>query len=354
MILTAESLRWYRNKDTILLDGAFDPLHPGHLAYVHQATVMFPSHLKIVAVASDGDIRAKGRAPLFDQETRCRLVQALKGVDLVVPKTEATEILLGQLKPSYYIKGKDWEGRLPDAQVKACEAYGIPMIYLETKTHSSSDLLRQWALKDAERGLDQLEAFSNQQTEPQPWEPVTDYSFEARKAIEGPHPQLIKDVFQPERVLDAGCGPGHLVRLLRAINVQADGFDLHPPPGDFFRANLCSDVPPSFVEPGNILSYDLVVNRECMEHMTVRQIPVAVRNLFKLSTRYVYLTTRFSSQGLFDVGTEFDVDPTHISLLSQPFLRALCVLNGGTRRRDLEERLDHMKKGRVLVYEVSR
>jgi hypothetical protein len=40
-------------------------------------------------------------------------------------------------------------------------------------------------------------------------------------------------------------------------------------------------------------------------------------------------------------------------MLSQPFLRSLCVLNGGRRNRALESRLDHQGKGRVLVYAVS-
>jgi hypothetical protein len=56
---------------------------------------------------------------------------------------------------------------------------------------------------------------------------------------------------------------------------------------------------------------------------------------------------------VFDAATDFETDPTHISLLTQPFLRSLCVLNGGKRRRDLETRLDHQNKGRCLVYEVA-
>jgi len=55
---------------------------------------------------------------------------------------------------------------------------------------------------------------------------------------------------------------------------------------------------------------------------------------------------------VFDCQTKDDLDPTHISMLSQPFLRSICVLNGGRRREDLEAKLDHQHKGRVLVYEV--
>src|SRR5690349_11911720 len=75
-----------------------------------------------------------------------------------------------------------------------------------------------------------LEVFESlvlsQQPATQPWQPVTDYSFEARKAIEGLHPQLIKDVFQPLLVCDAGCGrTAILPKLLGQINVSGIGFD---------------------------------------------------------------------------------------------------------------------------------
>ena len=43
--------------------------------------------------------------------------------------------------------------------------------------------------------------------------------------------------------------------------------------------------------------------------------------------------------------------PTHITLMTKPFLRMLFVLEGLRRRADLEERMDWAKKDRVLVYE---
>ena len=33
------------------------------------------------------------------------------------------------------------------------------------------------------------------------------YNLETRRAIEAKNPALIKDVFQPQRALDLGCGP---------------------------------------------------------------------------------------------------------------------------------------------------
>ena len=97
---------------------------------------------------------------------------------------------------------------------------------------------------------------------------------------------------------------------------------------------------------------DVVICREVLEHVNVTQVARTIYDLFRIARKFVYITTRFSAASVFDCQTEFDVDPTHISLLSQPYLRSMCVLNGGTRRRDLEQKLDWQNKGRVLVYEV--
>lgn len=192
-------------------------------------------------------------------------------------------------------------------------------------------------------------AFS-QQPASQPWEPVTDYSLEARWKIEGRHPELIRDVFQPRSVLDAGCGPtAILVRLLRALGVRAYGIDVQTSDTSHTAVlDLARPIPGTFE-----WDYDLVICREVLEHLTIRQIRQAVTNLCALSSRYVYVTTRFHAAPahLLDVQTSDDLDPTHISLLNQDFLRLLFVLEGFTRRADLEQRMDWQAKGRVLVYE---
>ena len=79
----------------------------------------------------------------------------------------------------------------------------------------------------------------------------------------------------------------------------------------------------------------------------------AAAEICRASSKFVYLTTRFhpSPSNLLDFTTQFDVDPTHITLLSKDFLRILFVLEGFKRRPDLEERMDWGNKGRVLVYE---
>lgn len=179
------------------------------------------------------------------------------------------------------------------------------------------------------------------------WTPVTDYSFSARKVVEGQHPRLILDVFQPTRILDVGCGFKHLVNLLNHVAgyTLAYGADLDNPAADFALDIAGAEVP--------YIGGDLVICREVLEHLTVRQIRRAVANLCALSSRFVYTTTRFHPNpvSLLDVATSDDLDPTHCSMLNQDLLRVLFVLEGFKRRADLETRIDWQHKGRCLVYE---
>jgi hypothetical protein len=201
-------------------------------------------------------------------------------------------------------------------------------------------------MTDAE-ALERFEAIVlGQQAAESPWTPVTDYSFDARKQIEGDHPRLILEHLldcDDADVLDYGCGPGlTLVRLLqdeRRAMVTVDGYDPQLPGTE------------RLLERGRV--YELVICREVLEHCTIREIRRIVSELCALSTRLVYVTTRFhlAPRHLLDVMTADDLDPTHISMLNQTFLRTLFVLEGFKRRADLEQRMDWQGKGRCLVYE---
>jgi cytidyltransferase-like protein len=344
----------------ILLDGCFDPLHAGHVRYLRAARKAFSDWRLVVAVASDADIREKGREPLFGQMSRCAVVDGIQGVDYVLAKDRPLHEVISALKPAALVKGQDWEGKLDPEVMTACALNDVHIVYLGETLDSSSDRLRRWALQDAEQSLDRLEAFMAQQEPANPevfdkayfqgdWRADGNtYTFEKRKEIEGKHPQLIKDCFPGLSILDVGCGPGYLVRLLKELGVNAAGIDTSPEAVAMALDRSCVVLPVERVPAG---FSDVAISRETIEHIPVYEIPAFVCDLFRVARRFVYITTRFSSASVFDAATEFDVDPTHISLLSQPFLRSLCVLNGGKRRRDLETTLDHMGRGRVLVYE---
>src|SRR6185503_1269357 len=182
------------------------------------------------------------------------------------------------------------------------------------------------------------------------------YSLEKRREIEAKNPQLIKDVFQPARVIDLGCGPGALMHLLHEIGVYAEGIDYNemsptlatPEVKDRIAIGDATDA--SVKADG---SFDLVICREVLEHLTVLEVKKAVANMVRLTSKFIYVTTRFhpNPPTLLDFNTRDDLDPSHITLLNKDMLRLMFVLEGCRSRPDLEARMDWGNKGRVLVLE---
>ncbi len=182
------------------------------------------------------------------------------------------------------------------------------------------------------------------------------YSLETRRAIEARNPALIKEVFQPTKVLDLGCGPGALMHLLWELGVDVEGIDFAESSPVLATPEVrdrivVGDVDDPALKPAD--TYDLVVCREVLEHLTVLQVKRTVANMVRMSSRFVYVTTRFhpSPENLLDFTTQFDVDPSHITLLNKDMLRLLFVLEGCRSRPDLEARMDWGNKGRVVVVE---
>lgn len=182
------------------------------------------------------------------------------------------------------------------------------------------------------------------------------YSLETRRQIEAKNPFLIKDVFQPRTVLDLGCGPGALMHLLWEIGVDVDGIDfaessLGLATPEVRNRIIVGQVTDPTLKPAN--AYDLVICREVLEHLTVLQVRQAVANMVRMTSTFVYVTTRFhpNPASLLDFTTQFDVDPSHITLLNKDMLRLMFVLEGCRSRPDLEARMDWGNKGRVLVFE---
>ncbi len=181
------------------------------------------------------------------------------------------------------------------------------------------------------------------------------YSLETRRHIEARNPALIKDVFQPRTVLDLGCGPGALMHFLWELGVDCDGIDFAessrrlatPEVRDRIAIGSTTDR----IKPDG--AYDLIICREVFEHLTVLQVRQTVANMVRMSSRYMYVTTRFHPcpASLLDFTTQFEVDPTHITLLNKDFLRLLFLLEGCRSRPDLEGKMDWGNKGRVLVME---
>jgi cytidyltransferase-like protein len=142
VIVTFDQLVNYRGQ-VAMVDGAFDPLHRGHIEYFRAAVEKVDVPL-LCNVASDRYVRTK-HAPLLPEDHRAAIVDAIRYISYTHVNAFDTETILRELRPRYYVKGKDWEGRLPPEQVDICTTHGIGIVYLDTVLDSSSRILREFS-----------------------------------------------------------------------------------------------------------------------------------------------------------------------------------------------------------------
>jgi len=127
---------------TVLVDGCLDPLHEGHIAYLEAAKAL--GDRLVVNTVTDEEIWQKRPAigPFLPRASRLAVLRGLRAVDEVV--TMDTLEALRTVKPNFYVKGKDWEGRLPAAETQLCRELGIEIRYLDTVKNSSTQLLKNF------------------------------------------------------------------------------------------------------------------------------------------------------------------------------------------------------------------
>lgn len=141
MIVRTEDLAEYRGIVT-MVDGGFDPLHGGHIAYFREAAKL--GRPVLCNVSHDAWVSRK-HPPLLAQAERIEIVDAIRYVDYTHPSTTTTAKVLELLQPKYYAKGEDWRGKLPQDEVDACRAHEIEIVHLDTVTHSSTEILERFA-----------------------------------------------------------------------------------------------------------------------------------------------------------------------------------------------------------------
>ena len=102
---------------TVMVNGTFDVLHPGHIALLNTAR-SYGDYL-IVAIDTDRRVRElKGeQRPINNQNDRRIMLSALKSVDIVELFDSKEELikLMKRYKPDVYVKGSDWKGKSVEA-----------------------------------------------------------------------------------------------------------------------------------------------------------------------------------------------------------------------------------------------
>jgi glycerol-3-phosphate cytidylyltransferase len=124
--------------------GVFDMFHIGHLNILIRAKEQ--CDYLIVGVSTDELVQnEKNKTPIIPFEDRCRIVEAIKFVDKVVPQYDKNKF--GAWEKHQFHKmfvGSDWKGT--DAWNRFEEQfkpYGVEIVYLDHTDGISSTILRE-------------------------------------------------------------------------------------------------------------------------------------------------------------------------------------------------------------------
>jgi D-beta-D-heptose 7-phosphate kinase/D-beta-D-heptose 1-phosphate adenosyltransferase len=129
---------------TVMVNGSFDVLHPGHVALLNTAR----SYGDWLVVAIDTDRRVKElkgeQRPINCQTDRRIMLSALKAVDIVefFDSTEDLIRLMEQYKPDVYVKGSDWKHDTKSTAHQYCKKV---IYYDRIEPYSSTKLIQHIA-----------------------------------------------------------------------------------------------------------------------------------------------------------------------------------------------------------------
>jgi cytidyltransferase-like protein len=125
----------------VMVDGGFDPLHAGHIAYFRAAAEL--GHPVFCSVSPDTWV-ARKHPPLLAQHERAAVVDAIRYIAYTYAAEEPTAEVLRLVRPAIYAKGDDWRDRLPETEVTLCAELGTEIVFLDTVTHSSSAIVSRF------------------------------------------------------------------------------------------------------------------------------------------------------------------------------------------------------------------
>jgi D-beta-D-heptose 7-phosphate kinase/D-beta-D-heptose 1-phosphate adenosyltransferase len=130
---------------TVIVNGTFDILHPGHIAMLNTARSL--GGYLIVCIDTDRRVRElKGdKRPINDQNFRKVMLQNLKAVDIVefFDSREQLIDLIKLYKPDIMVKGSDWKGKSVTAQEYVKEIFWYDRIDEYSTTKIIQDIINR-------------------------------------------------------------------------------------------------------------------------------------------------------------------------------------------------------------------
>ena len=137
----------------VLTYGTFDLLHYGHIRLLQRAKAL--GDYLVVALSTDEFNAGKGKTAYHNYETRKKMLEAIRYVDLVIPE-ECWEQKLNDVDKydiDIVVMGSDWAGSDKFDYLKEhCE-----VVYLDrTEGISTTKIKGDLGLQEAVNGVDQL------------------------------------------------------------------------------------------------------------------------------------------------------------------------------------------------------
>jgi rfaE bifunctional protein nucleotidyltransferase chain/domain len=128
----------------VLACGVFDGLHPGHIVHLQAARAL--GDFLVVGLTMDEHVGKGPGHPVIPFAHRALALKALRCVDLVVP-SESAEAAIRRYKPNIYVKGKEYQGNLPEDGLVV--SLGGRVVFTDTQpVYSSTRLLSGEELAD--------------------------------------------------------------------------------------------------------------------------------------------------------------------------------------------------------------
>lgn len=125
-------------KKVVLTYGTFDLLHYGHIRLLERAKKL--GDYLIVAVSTDEFNKLKGKKAFYDYETRKKMVEALRCVDLIIPEQCWEQKIddIKKYKVDIVVMGSDWKDNEKFESLKSyCE-----VVYLDRTAGISSSKIK--------------------------------------------------------------------------------------------------------------------------------------------------------------------------------------------------------------------
>ena len=156
-----------RGEHVVLCHGVFDLLHIGHIRHFEQAKK--EGEVLIVTLTPDQHVNKGPHRPAFSQTLRAEAIAALNCVDYVAISRWPMAIdLIKLLKPSFYVKGSDYEDPEKDVtggialEREAVESIGGQLVFTDDIVFSSSALINRHLPIFTKELSEYLDRFSSQ------------------------------------------------------------------------------------------------------------------------------------------------------------------------------------------------